>query len=58
MQAVQPSTGDVLVDSFPDGSSRSELEGRVVKINPVEIIIPSDASEETHRLMQSIANAR
>uniref|UniRef100_H3DD48 DNA mismatch repair protein MSH3 n=1 Tax=Tetraodon nigroviridis TaxID=99883 RepID=H3DD48_TETNG len=55
--AVQPSTGDVLVDSFPDGSSRSELEGRVVKLNPAEIIIPSDASEATHRLIQSIANA-
>lgn len=58
MQAVQPSTGDVLVDSFSDGSSRSELEGRVIKINPVEIIIPSDVSEETHKLIQSIAHAR
>lgn len=58
MQAVQPSTGDVLVDSFSDGPSRSELEGRMVRINPVETIIPSDASEETHRLIQSIANAR
>lgn len=58
MQAVQPSTGDVLVDSFSDGPSRSELEGRVIKINPVEIIIPSDVSEETHKLIQSIANAR
>lgn len=58
MQAVQPSTGDVLVDSFSDGPSRSELEGRVIKINPVEIIVPSDVSEETHKLIQSIANAR
>lgn len=58
MQAVQPSTGDVLFDCFPDGPSRSELEGRVVKINPVEILVPSDASPETHRLVQSIANAR
>lgn len=58
MQAIQPSTGDVLFDCFSDGPSRSELEGRVVKINPVEILLPSDASEETHRLVQSIANAR
>lgn len=55
--AVQPSTGDVLLDCFPDGESRLELEGRVLKINPVEILVPSDLSEQTHRLLQSIANA-
>ncbi|XP_034548204.1 DNA mismatch repair protein Msh3 isoform X2 [Notolabrus celidotus] len=55
--AVQPSTGDVLLDCFPEGQSRSELEARVLKINPVEILVPSDLSEQTHRLLQSIANA-
>eukprot|EP00064_Thunnus_orientalis_P015416 superscaffoldBa00002855_g15468 len=55
-QAVQPSTGDVLFDCFPDGQSRSELEGRLLKINPVEILVPSDLSEQTHRLLQSITN--
>ncbi|XP_074495491.1 DNA mismatch repair protein Msh3 isoform X2 [Sebastes fasciatus] len=55
--AVQPSTGDVLLDCFTDGPSRSELEGRVLKINPVEILVPSNLSEQTHRLLQSIANA-
>uniref|UniRef100_A0A7N8WSD4 DNA mismatch repair protein MSH3 n=1 Tax=Mastacembelus armatus TaxID=205130 RepID=A0A7N8WSD4_9TELE len=55
--AVQPSTGDVLLDCFPDGESRSELEGRVLKINPVEILVPSDLSEQTHRLLHSITNA-
>uniref|UniRef100_A0A671U6L8 DNA mismatch repair protein MSH3 n=1 Tax=Sparus aurata TaxID=8175 RepID=A0A671U6L8_SPAAU len=54
--AVQPSTGDVLLDCFPDGPSRSEVEGRVLKINPVEILVPSDLSEQTHRLLQSITN--
>ncbi|CAL8345427.1 unnamed protein product [Lota lota] len=54
--AVQPSTGDVLLDSFTDSHSRSELEGRILKINPVEILVPSDLSEHTHRLLQSIAN--
>uniref|UniRef100_A0A7N9AQC6 DNA mismatch repair protein MSH3 n=1 Tax=Mastacembelus armatus TaxID=205130 RepID=A0A7N9AQC6_9TELE len=48
---MQPSTGDVLLDCFPDGESRSELEGRVLKINPVEILVPSDLSEQTHRLL-------
>nr|XP_020503102.1 DNA mismatch repair protein Msh3 [Labrus bergylta] len=55
--AVQPSTGDVLLDCFPDSQSRSELEARVLKISPVEILVPSDLSEQTHRLLQSIANA-
>ncbi|XP_044052269.1 DNA mismatch repair protein Msh3 isoform X2 [Siniperca chuatsi] len=55
--AVQPSTGDVLLDCFPDGQSRSELEARVLKINPVEILVPSDLSEQTLRLLQSITNA-
>uniref|UniRef100_A0A665SZ52 DNA mismatch repair protein MSH3 n=1 Tax=Echeneis naucrates TaxID=173247 RepID=A0A665SZ52_ECHNA len=55
--AVQPSTGDVLLDCFPDGESRSELEARVLKISPVEILVPSDLSEQTHRLLQSISNA-
>uniref|UniRef100_A0A8C8E372 MutS homolog 3 (E. coli) n=1 Tax=Oryzias sinensis TaxID=183150 RepID=A0A8C8E372_9TELE len=55
--AVQPSTGDVFLDCFPDGSSRSELESRILKINPVEILVPSDLSEETCRLLLSVTNA-
>ncbi|XP_056134505.1 DNA mismatch repair protein Msh3 [Lampris incognitus] len=55
--AVQPSTGDVLLDCFSDGQFRSELEGRVLKVNPVEILVPSDLSDTTHRLLQSITNA-
>lgn len=55
--AVQPSTGDVLLDCFPDGPSRSELEGRVLRVNPVEILVPSDLSEQTERLLHSITSA-
>lgn len=55
--AVQPSTGDVLVDSFSESSSRSELETRVLKINPVEILVPSDLSELTLKLLHSITTA-
>uniref|UniRef100_A0A3Q2ZJT0 DNA mismatch repair protein MSH3 n=1 Tax=Kryptolebias marmoratus TaxID=37003 RepID=A0A3Q2ZJT0_KRYMA len=55
--AVQPSTGDVFLDCFPDGPSRSELESRVLKINPVEILVPSDLSEQTQKLLHSISNA-
>ncbi|KAM9744377.1 DNA mismatch repair protein Msh3 isoform 1-T1 [Menidia menidia] len=55
--AVQPSTGDVLLDCFPEGPTRAELESRILKINPVEIVVPSDLSEQTHRLLLSICNA-
>uniref|UniRef100_A0A4W5KPE9 MutS homolog 3 (E. coli) n=1 Tax=Hucho hucho TaxID=62062 RepID=A0A4W5KPE9_9TELE len=55
--AVQPCTGDVLLDSFVDGSTRCELEGRVLKVNPVEILVPSDLSDSSHRLLQSIVTA-
>uniref|UniRef100_A0A1A7XAS2 DNA mismatch repair protein n=1 Tax=Iconisemion striatum TaxID=60296 RepID=A0A1A7XAS2_9TELE len=55
--AVQPSTGDLFLDCFPDAPSRSELESRVLKINPVEILVPSDVSEQTHKLLLSISNA-
>lgn len=55
--AVQPNTGDVLLDSFADTMSRSELETRVLKINPVEILVPSDLSELTLKLLHSITTA-
>ncbi|XP_055017861.1 DNA mismatch repair protein Msh3 isoform X2 [Boleophthalmus pectinirostris] len=55
--AVQPSTGDVFLDSFSDSSSRSELEARILKINPVEILVSSDLSELTLKLLHSITTA-
>ncbi|XP_077378890.1 DNA mismatch repair protein Msh3 isoform X2 [Festucalex cinctus] len=55
--AVQASTGEVQLDSFPDSQSRSELESRLLMINPVEILVPSDLSVQTQKLLQSITNA-
>lgn len=55
--AVQPSTGDILLDCFSDGPSRTELETGVLKINPVEILVPSDLSEPSLKLLQSITAA-
>ncbi|KAM6930900.1 DNA mismatch repair protein Msh3 [Xenentodon cancila] len=57
MVAVQPSTGEVFLDCFPDGPCRSELESRLLKINPVEILVPSDLSEQTQRLLTIITDA-
>uniref|UniRef100_A0AAY4C5U1 DNA mismatch repair protein MSH3 n=1 Tax=Denticeps clupeoides TaxID=299321 RepID=A0AAY4C5U1_9TELE len=49
MVVVQPSTGDLMVDCFKDGPSLSELESRVLKVQPVEILVPCDLSEGTER---------
>ncbi|XP_048861581.1 DNA mismatch repair protein Msh3-like isoform X2 [Brienomyrus brachyistius] len=56
--AVQPCTGDVMLDCFPDGPSRAELESRVMRVQPVEVLLPTDVSEETERLLWGIASAR
>ncbi|KAL2092081.1 hypothetical protein ACEWY4_011879 [Coilia grayii] len=55
--AVQPTIGDLMVDCFKDNASRSELESRVLRIQPVEILVPSDLSEETERLLRNISVA-
>ncbi|XP_058631979.1 DNA mismatch repair protein Msh3 isoform X3 [Onychostoma macrolepis] len=55
MVVVQPSIGDLMVDCFKDNVSHSELESRVLKIQPVEILVPSDLSEATERLLRNIA---
>ncbi|XP_035235486.1 DNA mismatch repair protein Msh3 isoform X2 [Anguilla anguilla] len=55
--AVQPSTGDVMLDCFKDGPPRSELEARVLRIQPVEILLPSDLSQTTEQLLRGIASA-
>ncbi|XP_053331293.1 DNA mismatch repair protein Msh3 [Spea bombifrons] len=52
--AVQPSTGEVIVDSFYDSKSRSELETRILRLQPVEIILPSEISDSTASLIKSI----
>ncbi|XP_041090736.1 DNA mismatch repair protein Msh3-like [Polyodon spathula] len=54
--AVQPSTGDVVFDCFQDSSSHSELEGRVLRVQPTERLLPSELSEETERLLRSIVS--
>uniref|UniRef100_A0AAY4C624 DNA mismatch repair protein MSH3 n=1 Tax=Denticeps clupeoides TaxID=299321 RepID=A0AAY4C624_9TELE len=55
LHVVQPSTGDLMVDCFKDGPSLSELESRVLKVQPVEILVPCDLSEGTERLLRNIA---
>lgn len=39
LQAVQPTTGEVLYDSFEDSCSCCELEQRLESLRPVEILL-------------------
>ncbi|XP_073535360.1 DNA mismatch repair protein Msh3 isoform X2 [Phyllobates terribilis] len=57
LMAVQPSTGEVIFDSFHDSKSRCELETRILRLQPAEILLPSELSEGTEKLITSIAAA-
>ncbi|XP_041042752.1 DNA mismatch repair protein Msh3 isoform X2 [Carcharodon carcharias] len=52
--AVQPNTGDVVFDCFHDCKSRVELESRILCLQPVEILLPVELSENTEKLLASI----
>uniref|UniRef100_A0A4W3I9U7 DNA mismatch repair protein MSH3 n=1 Tax=Callorhinchus milii TaxID=7868 RepID=A0A4W3I9U7_CALMI len=52
--AVQPNTGDVVFDCFQDCPSRSELESRILCLQPAEILLPTNLSENTEKLLSSV----
>nr|XP_006004451.2 PREDICTED: DNA mismatch repair protein Msh3 isoform X1 [Latimeria chalumnae] len=54
--AVQPTAGDVMIDSFQDSKSRLELESRILRLQPVEILLPTDVSDQTEKLIGSITS--
>ncbi|NXF62147.1 MSH3 protein, partial [Ciccaba nigrolineata] len=56
IMAVQPTTGEVIFDSFQDCASRLELESRVLRLQPVEIILPSSLSDQSEKLINSITS--
>ncbi|XP_064107017.1 DNA mismatch repair protein Msh3-like [Macrobrachium nipponense] len=52
--AIQPSTGDIIYDTFEDSSTRSELWCHLDHIQPVEALIAEDTSSLT---VQTITGA-
>ncbi|XP_052599553.1 DNA mismatch repair protein Msh3 isoform X4 [Peromyscus californicus insignis] len=52
---VQPATGEVLFDCFQDSASRLELETRLSSLQPVELLLPSQLSEQTEMLIHRAA---
>jgi DNA mismatch repair protein MSH3 len=55
MVAIQPSTGDIIYDSFQDTYMRSELETRLLHIEPSEILIPRQLSKPTEKLIKHLS---
>lgn len=53
MAAVDCTTGDVVYDGFLDDILRSDLESRLVTIDPVELIVPSSLlSKQTESILK------
>ncbi|XP_038621490.1 DNA mismatch repair protein Msh3 [Tachyglossus aculeatus] len=53
---VQPATGEVVFDSFQDSGSRSELETRILRLQPVELLLPSDLSDQSEKCISRITS--
>ncbi|NXI55364.1 MSH3 protein, partial [Chloroceryle aenea] len=56
IMAIQPTTGEVIFDSFRDSAPRLELESRVLRLQPVEIILPSSLSDQSEKLINTITS--
>ncbi|XP_076055515.1 DNA mismatch repair protein Msh3-like [Oratosquilla oratoria] len=52
--AIQPSTGDMVYDSFDDTATRSELWSRLEHIQPVETLVSSSISNESANTIKSM----
>ncbi|CDH49460.1 dna mismatch repair protein msh3 [Lichtheimia corymbifera JMRC:FSU:9682] len=56
--AVQPATGDIMYDSFEDGYMRSELETRLLHIEPSELLLPHALSKATEKVISHMSGQR
>ncbi|XP_033750207.1 LOW QUALITY PROTEIN: DNA mismatch repair protein Msh3-like [Pecten maximus] len=54
--AIQPSTGDVVYDSFEDNGMHGELEARLSHLQPSEILVPDDIHEDTYTFIQRLTS--
>ena len=52
IQAVQPSTGDVIYDDFQDGPSYMELEAHLEHICPEELLLPESLTIQTENFIK------
>ncbi|KAL5321054.1 hypothetical protein ACEPPN_011864 [Leptodophora sp. 'Broadleaf-Isolate-01'] len=55
--AVQPSTGDIIYDTFEDGFMRSELETRLLHLAPCEFLIVGELTKATDKLVKYLSGS-
>ncbi|KAG4428739.1 Mismatch repair protein msh3 [Cadophora sp. M221] len=55
--AVQPSTGDIIYDTFEDGFMRSELETRLLHLAPCEFLIVGELTKATDKLVKHFSGS-
>ncbi|KAF9879730.1 hypothetical protein CkaCkLH20_02541 [Colletotrichum karsti] len=55
--AVQPTTGDIIYDTFEDGFMRSEIETRLLHISPCEFVIVGDLTKGSDKLIQHLSGS-
>jgi DNA mismatch repair protein MSH3 len=58
MVAVQPVTGDVIYDEFEDGFMRSEIETRLLHVDPCEFLVVGEISKATEKLIHHLSGGR
>ncbi|KAL0079767.1 DNA mismatch repair protein msh3 [Phycomyces blakesleeanus] len=56
--AVNPATGDVIYDVFEDGFMRSELETRMLHIEPCELLLPFKLSKPTEKIIGMVTSPK
>ncbi|GAA5863812.1 hypothetical protein JCM1840_005775 [Sporobolomyces johnsonii] len=55
MVAVMPSTGEVVYDEFEDGLMRSELETRMLHLQPSELLLQKDLTSASESMVKYLA---
>ncbi|KAK9459168.1 muts domain V-domain-containing protein [Lipomyces oligophaga] len=55
--ALAVSTGRLIYEEFHDGFMRSELEGRVLYLEPSEIVIVGEISPESEKILQNLISS-
>ncbi|KAK1998647.1 muts domain V [Colletotrichum falcatum] len=55
--AVQPTTGDIIYDTFEDGFMRSEIETRLLHISPCEFVIVGDLTKGSDKIVQHLSGS-
>ncbi|PBP25846.1 putative DNA mismatch repair protein msh3 [Diplocarpon rosae] len=55
--AVQPTTGDIIYDTFEDGFMRNELETRLLHIAPCEFLIVGELTKATDKLIKHLSGS-